>query len=87
MNTSGEVADLMVKEGLQITEEVVKLTEEHPVFDFSYGVSTDMRDLMENHVNNATMITGGNTMTWTKTVQTYNSTVDKYIADCNQKLK
>ena len=26
MNTSGEVADLMVKEGLQITEEVVKLT-------------------------------------------------------------
>ena len=24
MNTSGEVADLMVKEGLQITEEVVK---------------------------------------------------------------
>ena len=26
MNTSGEVADLMVKEGLQITEEVIKLT-------------------------------------------------------------
>ena len=26
MNTSGEVADLLVKEGLQITEEVVKLT-------------------------------------------------------------
>ena len=26
MNTSGEVADLVVKEGLQITEEVVKLT-------------------------------------------------------------
>ncbi len=26
MNTSGEVADLMVKEGLQITDEVVKLT-------------------------------------------------------------
>ena len=26
MNTSGEVADLMVKEGLQITEEIVKLT-------------------------------------------------------------
>ena len=26
MNTSGEVADLMVKEGLQVTEEVVKLT-------------------------------------------------------------
>ena len=26
MNTSGEVADLMVKEGLQITEQVVKLT-------------------------------------------------------------
>ena len=26
MNTSGEVADLMVKEGLQITEEVTKLT-------------------------------------------------------------
>ena len=26
MNTSGEVAELMVKEGLQITEEVVKLT-------------------------------------------------------------
>ena len=26
MNTSGEVADLMVKEGLMITEEVVKLT-------------------------------------------------------------
>ena len=26
MNTSGEVADLMVKEGLQITEEVAKLT-------------------------------------------------------------
>ncbi|MGM9552257.1 MAG: PcfB family protein [Clostridia bacterium] len=26
MNTSGEVADLMVKEGLQITEEAVKLT-------------------------------------------------------------
>ena len=26
MNTSGEVADVMVKEGLKITEEVVKLT-------------------------------------------------------------
>lgn len=72
---------------IEMRKKVVKLTEEHPVFDFSYGISTDMKDLMENHVNNATMITGGNTMTWTKTVQTYNSTVDKYIADCNQKLK
>ena len=26
MNTSGEVADLMVKEGLMITEEALKLT-------------------------------------------------------------
>lgn len=26
MNTSGEVADLMVKEGIQITESAVKLT-------------------------------------------------------------
>lgn len=71
---------------LKMREECYKVTKENPVYDFSYGVSSELRDVMENQVNNATMITGGNTKTWTACVQEYKTYVNKLIEQANSKL-
>lgn len=74
-------------EMIEMREEVYKLASENPVFDFSYGVNADLRTIMENTVNQATMVTGDGTLTWTATVEKYKKLVDSLVADANSKLK
>ena len=74
------------KEMIDMRKEVYKVTEENPVFDFSYGVSNELRSTMELSVNNATMITGGNTKTWTAVVQEFKAYIDKIIKQNNEKM-
>ena len=74
-------------EMIEMREKVYKMASENPVYDFSYGVSSDLRTLMENTVNQATMVTGGDTLTWTACVEKYKKSVDNLIAEAQSEMK
>ncbi|MBO5449516.1 MAG: carbohydrate ABC transporter substrate-binding protein [Ruminococcus sp.] len=70
---------------LAMREEVYRLVNENPVFDFQHGVSPEMETQMQS-VNQATMITGGGATTWTATVAEYEKAVDYLIKEANENI-
>ncbi|MBR1738882.1 MAG: extracellular solute-binding protein [Ruminococcus sp.] len=73
-------------EMIEMRREVYRLVEEHPVYDFEYGVSAELSQNMDT-VNQATMITGGDPSTWTSTVQEWKGTIDYLIKEANDNIQ
>lgn len=71
---------------IKMRKECYQLAQDHPVFDFSYGVTKELREAMEQSINQATMMTGDKTTTWTTCVKTWKSYVDGQIKAANGKL-
>ena len=61
------------------------MTKENPVFDIHDGVSSDLKTIM-NDVNQATMITGGDSMTWTECRTSNEGSVKYLINEANDQL-
>ena len=57
----------------------------HPVFDFQNGVSPDISSTMQN-VSQASMISGGNQITWTECRETYETGLQYYIDKENKNI-
>lgn len=71
---------------IDMRHEILDLCKKNPVFNISSGVSSELNAAMQN-VTQATMVTGGNSETWTQCCEEYGTQVDFYINETNQKLK
>ena len=66
--------------------EVLELCNTHGVFEIQNGVSSEFNGVM-NNVTQATMVTGGNSETWTQCCEEYGTVVDFIIGETNDKMK
>lgn len=73
-------------EMVSMREEVYKLANEKPVYDFQDGVSAELSTLMMN-VNQATMVTGGGATTWTACVAENEKAVDYILKEANASIE
>ena len=71
---------------INMRKEILRLVNENPVYDFQDGVSAELSSTMQD-VRQATMITGGNTSTWTATVSEYEKAVDYLIKEANENIQ
>ncbi len=74
------------QEMIDMRQECLELCKTNPVFDISSGISAEMDATMQN-VTQATMVTGGNSETWTQCVEEYGRVVDYLLAEVNEKIK
>jgi ABC-type glycerol-3-phosphate transport system substrate-binding protein len=70
---------------IAMREEIYRLVNENPVYDFEDGVSAELTTQMQS-VNQATMITGGGATTWTACVSEYEKAVDYLIKEANENI-
>ena len=70
---------------IQMRDEIYKLVNTNPVYDFEHGVSNEMESLMQT-VNQYTMITGGGAGTWTACVEENKTAVDYLIKEANESI-
>ena len=70
---------------IAMREEVYRLVNEHPVYDFQHGVSAELETQMVN-INQATMVTGGGATTWTACVAENEKAVDYLIKEANESI-
>ncbi|MGN0593743.1 MAG: extracellular solute-binding protein, partial [Hominimerdicola sp.] len=73
-------------EMIEMREEVYRLANENPVYDFQEGVSAELSTLMVN-INQATMITGGEATTWTACVAENEKAVDYILKEANASIE
>ena len=73
-------------EMIDMRNEVYRLVNEHPVYDFQHGVSSELETMM-SAVNQYTMITGGGAGTWTTCVEENASAVDYIIKEVNENME
>ena len=71
-------------EMIEMRETIYDLAKENPVFDFQKGVSDDV-DAQMNDISQATMITGGNSTTWTQCIEAHEIGLDFFINEANNK--
>ena len=72
-------------EMIAMRKKIYEMTKENPVFDIHDGVSSDLKTIM-NDVNQATMITGGDSMTWTECRTSNEGSVKYLIKEANDQL-
>lgn len=72
-------------EMIAMRKKIYEMTKENPVFDIHDGVSSDLKTIM-NDVNQATMITGGDSMTWTECRTSNEGSVKYLIKEANDEL-
>lgn len=70
---------------IAMRDEIYKLVNTNPVYDFEDGVTQELSDQMMT-VNQATMITGGGVTTWTATVQEYEKAIDYIVREANESI-
>ncbi len=71
---------------IDMRNEVLELCNTHGVFEIQNGVSSEFNGVM-NNVTQATMVTGGNSETWTQCCEEYGTVVDFIIGETNDKMK
>ena len=71
---------------IKMRDEVIKLCNDHPLYDFQEGVSEELKSTMEN-VRQATVLTGGGATTWTQCVEENKAAVDYLIKEANENIQ
>jgi hypothetical protein len=71
---------------IDMRRECLELCKTNPVFDISDGISSETSAVMQN-VTQATMVTGGNSETWTQCTEEYSNTLDFLLEEMNEKIK
>lgn len=74
------------QEMIDMRNECLELCKTNPVFDISSGISAEMNAAMQG-VTQATMVTGGNSETWTQCIEEYGMVVDYLLEEMNGKIK
>lgn len=74
------------QEMIDMRNECLELCKTNPVFDISSGISSEMNAAMQG-VTQATMVTGGNSETWTQCIEEYGVVVDYLLEEMNGKIK
>ncbi len=74
------------QEMIDMREECLELCKTNPVFDISKGISSEMDAVLQG-VTQATMVTGGNSETWTQCIEEYGRTADYLLQEVNDKIK
>lgn len=70
---------------LAMRQEIYKLVNTNPVYDFQHGVSAEVETTMQT-VNQATMVTGGGATTWTACVAENEKAVDYLLKEANENI-
>ena len=70
---------------IAMREEMYKLVNENPVFNFTDGVSDDLSNAMQN-ITQGTLLTGGNARSWTEIVNENSAKIDFLIQSANENL-
>ncbi|MCD8095155.1 MAG: ABC transporter substrate-binding protein [Ruminococcus sp.] len=74
------------QEMIDMRNECLELCKTNPVIDIESGISSEMDAAMQN-VTQATMVTGGNSETWTQCIEEYGGVIDYLIEETNEKIK
>lgn len=70
---------------IEMRKKVYAMAMENPVFDIQEGVSADLKTIMQD-VSQATMITGGDSMTWTECRTSNEGSVKYLINEANDAM-
>lgn len=70
---------------IEMRNEIYRLVNEHPVYDFQHGVSGELENMMTT-VNQYTMVTGGGAGTWTACVEENSTAVDYLLKEANESM-
>ena len=70
---------------MAMREEILRICNDHPLYDFSDGVSEEMNALMLD-VRQATVLTGGGATTWTANVEQYKAAIDYLVEEANNSI-
>lgn len=88
-----KIGDDQLRDNYKWTDEMIEMRHklydmaaENPVFDFQNGVSPDISSTMQN-VSQASMISGGNQITWTECRETYETGLQYYIDKENKNIQ
>ena len=73
-------------EMIEMRQKMYQMVIDNPVYDIQDGVSPELKTLMQN-VSQATMITGGDAMSWTKCRSSNQSGVQWLLDDANKEIK
>lgn len=92
-NEAGEIGEKQLREVckrnkdmIDMHSEIIRLVNEHPVFDFQDGVSDEFSDKMLN-VRQSAMLTGGGAITWSEAVSSNNAAVDYLLKEANESIE
>ena len=87
-----KIGDDQLRDNYKWTDEMIEMRHTlydmaaaNPVFDFQNGVSPDISSTMQN-VSQASMISGGNQITWTECRETYETGLQYYIDKENKSI-
>lgn len=88
-----KIGDEQLRDNYKWTDEMIEMRHTlydmaaaNPVFDFQNGVSPDISSTMQN-VSQASMISGGNQITWTECRETYETGLQYYIDKENKSIQ
>jgi len=70
---------------IKMRDEVIKLCNDHPLYDFQEGVSEELKNKMQD-VRQATVLTGGGATTWTENVTANKDAVDYLLKEANDSI-
>ena len=70
---------------IEMRHTVYDMAAANPVFDFQNGVSPEIKSTMES-VSQASMISGGNQITWTECREQYETGLQYYIDKENKNI-
>lgn len=93
-NGGDDIYTEQLKNDYQWTDEMIEMRKkmydmviENPVIDVSLGVSSQLRTLMENTVSQASTMTGGDAMSWTKCRTENQNAIQWYLNEANKEIK
>ena len=70
---------------IEMRAEIIKLCNDHPLYDFQEGVSEELKNAMQD-VRQATVLTGGGAKTWTQNVEENKATIDYLLKEANDNI-
>lgn len=71
---------------IDMRNECLELCKTNPVFDLEDGISAEVSSVMQN-ITQATMVTGGNSETWTQCIGEYGTSLDYLLSEINEEMK
>jgi ABC-type glycerol-3-phosphate transport system substrate-binding protein len=70
---------------MEMREECYNIVNDHPIYDFQGGISPEVDSLMLS-INQATMQTGGDAITWTECVSSNEKSLDYLLNEANTNI-